>query len=215
MASSTTALVITIATIAAFHFSSPSHAADFCIADLKGAQGPAGYSCKNPANVTVNDFVFAGLGVAGNTSNTINAAVTPAFSTQFPGLNGLGLSLARVDIAPGGVIPFHIHPAASEVFHVLQGKVISGLVDASNKVYLTTLKKGDIMVFPRGLLHFQVNSGKSTAIIIASFSGAEPGLQLIDYALFANELPSELLEKSTFLDHVQVKKLKGVFGGSG
>lgn len=94
---------------------------DFCVANLKGPDGPAGYPCKTEAKVTVDDFVFSGLAEAGNTSNIIKAAVTPAFVAQFPGVNGLGLSLARLDLAPGGVIPLHTNPGASEVLVVLHG----------------------------------------------------------------------------------------------
>ncbi|XP_043704309.1 auxin-binding protein ABP19a-like [Telopea speciosissima] len=200
-----------------FSSSSPSHGAvqDFCVADFTAPEGPAGYSCKMPAKVTVDDFVYS-LGMPGNTSNIIKAAVTPAFATQFPGVNGLGISMARLDLAVDGVIPFHTHPGASEVLVVVQGTICAGFVSSSaNTVYLKTLKKGDIMVFPQGLLHFQVNGGGNTAIAFVSFSSPIPGLQITDFALFANDLPSELVEKTTFLDDAQVKKLKGVLGGTG
>ncbi|XP_028751503.1 auxin-binding protein ABP19a-like isoform X2 [Neltuma alba] len=133
---------------------------DFCVADYAGPNSPAGYSCKKPSKVTVNDFVFHGLGVAGNTSNIIKAAVTPAFDAQFPGLNGLGISLGRLDIEKGGVIPLHTHPGASEALVVLQGSITAGFVSSDNTVYLKTLKTGDTMVFPQGLLHFQINAGE-------------------------------------------------------
>ncbi|KAA8540244.1 hypothetical protein F0562_024193 [Nyssa sinensis] len=188
---------------------------DFCVAKLKGPVGPAGYSCKNPAKVTVHDFVFSGLGMAGNTSNIISAAVTPAFDAQFPGVNGLGISIARLDLAPGGVIPMHTHPAASEILLVVRGTITAGFISSANTVYVKTLKSGDVMVFPQGLLHFQINAGGIKAIAFPSFSSANPGLQILDFALFANNLPTELVVKSTFLDAAQVKKLKGVLGGTG
>ncbi|XP_030476503.1 germin-like protein subfamily 3 member 3 [Syzygium oleosum] len=197
---------------------SASHAAvqDFCVGDLSGPDTPAGYTCKKVSAVTVDDFVFSGLGMAGNTSNLIKAAVTPAFVAQFPGLNGLGISLARLDLATGGVIPLHTHPAASEVLIVLQGTICAGFISSSaNNVYLKTLNKGDSMIFPQGLLHFQLNSGKGSALAIVSFSSPSPGLQILDFALFANNFPSELVEATTFLDDAQVKKLKGVLGGTG
>ncbi|KAK1388962.1 hypothetical protein POM88_017140 [Heracleum sosnowskyi] len=134
--------------------------------------------------------ILSGPGVAGNTTNIISDAVTPAFVAQFPAVNGLGISLARLDIAAGGVIPMHTHPGASE-------------------------NKGDIMVFPQGLLQFQINSGKGPVVAFVSFSSASPGLQITDFALFANELPTELVTKTTFLDTVVVKKLKKVLGGTG
>ena len=151
----------------------------------------------------------------GNTNNLIKAAVTPAFTAQFPGLNGLGLSLARLDLAVGGVVPMHTHPGANEVIFVVQGTITAGFISSANTVYLKTLNKGDTMIFPQGLLHFQVNSGKTTSFVLVSFSSPSPGLQILDYALFGNNLPSELVEKTTFLDAAQVKKLKGVLGGTG
>ena len=196
-------------------FSSHAAALDFCVANLKGPQGPAGFSCKTPAKVTVNDFVFTALTKAGNTSNIIKAAVSPAFVAQFPGVNGLGLSIARLDLAPGGVIPMHTHPGASEILIVVQGYILAGFISSDNSVYLKTLKKGEVMVFPQGLLHFQVNAAGIPAIAFPSFSSPDPGLQILDFALFANNLPTMLIEKTTFLDEAQIKKLKAVLGGTG
>lgn len=195
-------------------YSSIAAVQDFCVADLTAPYGPAGYSCKDPAKVTVADFVYSGLGVPGNTSNLIKAAVSPAFALQFPGVNGLDISLLRLDIAVGGVVPMHTHPGGTELLLVAQGTICAGFIDSANKVYYKTLKRGDIMLFPRGLLHFQINGGGTTALAFASFSSATPGLQILDFALFANDLPSELVEKTTFLDDAQVKKLKGVLGGT-
>ncbi|XBI08404.1 hypothetical protein VPH35_136141 [Triticum aestivum] len=175
---------------------------------------PAGYPCK--AGVGAGDFYYHGLAAAGNTSNLIKAAVTPAFVGQFPGVNGLGISAARLDIAMGGVVPLHTHPAASELLFVTEGTILAGFISSSsNTVYTKTLYKGDIMVFPQGLLHYQYNGGSSPAVALVAFSGPNPGLQITDYALFANNLPSAVVEKVTFLDDAQVKKLKSVLGGSG
>ncbi|CAM8907440.1 unnamed protein product [Rhodiola kirilowii] len=185
---------------------------DFCVADLKLPDGPGGYSCKK--KVTADDFAHAGLGAIGNTSNIIKAAVTPAFAAQFPGLNGLGISMARLDLAPGGVIPMHTHPGANEVLVVIQGTINAGFISSANKVYLKTLKKGEIMVFPQGLLHYQLNVGKRAATAYVSFSSQNPGLQILDFALFANDLSTELVTATTFLDSATIKKLKGVLGGT-
>ncbi|GJW56043.1 putative germin-like protein [Tanacetum coccineum] len=88
---------------------------------------------------------------AANTSNIIKAAVTPAFAAQLPGVNGLGISIARLDVA------------------------------RANKVYIKTLRKGDIMEFPQGLLHFQLNAGRVPAVAFATFSSASPGLQITHF----------------------------------
>ncbi|RVW76432.1 Germin-like protein 1 [Vitis vinifera] len=49
------------------------------------------------------------LRVPGNTSTLFNAAINSASVHKFPVLNGLGVSVARADIAPGGVLPMHTH----------------------------------------------------------------------------------------------------------
>ncbi|XP_062010735.1 auxin-binding protein ABP19a-like isoform X2 [Rosa rugosa] len=188
--------------------------ADFCVADYAAPQSPAGYSCKNPANVTVDDFVYTGLEVAGNTSNIIKAGLKPAFVSQFPGLNGLGLSLARADLAVGGVLPLHTHQRATEIILIVEGTVVAGFIDSNNKVYLKTLKKGDIMVLPPGLFHFQVNGGDTPVLEFAAFSSANPGVQILENSLFQNDLPTELIAQTTFLEAAQIKKLKGFLGGT-
>ncbi|CAN7040785.1 unnamed protein product [Brassica rapa subsp. trilocularis] len=173
---------------------------DFCVANLKRAETPADYPCIRPIHVKAKDFVFSGLGTPGNTTNIISAAVTPGFAAQFPGLNGLGLSTARLDLAPKGVIPMHTHLGASEVLFVLDGAITAGFVSFANSVYVQTLKRGQVMVFPQGLLHFQINAGKSAAAALVTFSSASPGLQILDFAIFANDLPTELVAGTTFLE---------------
>ncbi|KAK1607585.1 hypothetical protein QYE76_031258 [Lolium multiflorum] len=195
-------------------FSALALTQDFCVADLSHGDTPAGYPCK--AHVGAGDFYYHGLAAAGNTTNLIKAAVTPAFVGQFPGVNGLGISAARLDIAVGGVVPLHTHPAASELLFVTQGTILAGFISSSsNTVYTKTLYKGDVMVFPQGLLHYQYNGGASPAVALVAFGGPNPGLQITDFALFANNLPSAVVEKVTFLDDAQVKKLKSVLGGTG
>ncbi|CAI9760527.1 unnamed protein product [Fraxinus pennsylvanica] len=129
-------------------------------------------------------------------------------------LNGLGLSIAQLDLALSGVIPMHTHPGASELPLVVQGSVITAFISSVNKFYLKKLKRGDLMVFPQGLLHFQINSKGRKAISFASFCSPNPGLQITDFVLFANNLHSTLAEKATFLDTATVKKLKVVLGAT-
>ena len=195
-----------------------SHAAvkDFCVADFSAPEGPAGYSCKKPANVTADDFVYSGLGVAGNASNSIfKSAIVNALVDDFPGLNGLGVSMARADLAPGGIVPLHTHPRASEILLAAEGTVTAGFISAANDVYIKTLNKGDIIVFPQGLLHFTVNTGSCQALIFVSFNSESPGTQILDNSLFGNNFPTELITASTFLDAAEIRRLKAVFNGTG
>ncbi|KAH7855165.1 hypothetical protein Vadar_022050 [Vaccinium darrowii] len=171
-------------TISLLFFSSSTHASvfDFCVADLSLPIGPAGYSCKKPAKVTVDDFVYHTVGIPGNTSNFIKAAVTPAFAPTFSGVNGLGISIARLELAVDGVVPIHTHLGPQKLFMWWKAQYF--------------------------------NCGKTLAKAILSFNSPNPRVQLLPFALFANNLPSEIVEKTTFLDDSRVKKLKRVLGGT-
>lgn len=65
--------------------------------------------------------------------------MTPAFDAQFAGLNGLGISVACLDLAAGGVIPLHTHPGASELLVVIEGRILAGFISSDNTVYIKTL----------------------------------------------------------------------------
>ena len=60
----------------------------------------------------------------------------------------------------------------------------------------------------------QLNAGGITAVAIVAFSAPNPGLQITDFALFANDQPTSLISATTFIDPAEVKKLKGVLGGT-
>lgn len=185
---------------------------DFCVADLACPITPSGYPCKPTANVTVNDFVFSLL--PATILSPYSFGFTTAIVKDIPGLNGLGISAARADIAENGVIPMHTHPNANEILIILEGQVFAGFITPT-AVYAKTLKPGDLIVFPQGQLHFILNTGKGRVTAFAAYSSQNPGLQLLNGLLFANNLPSPIVASATFLDIPQIIKLKARFGGSG
>ncbi|KAK9715660.1 hypothetical protein RND81_06G180300 [Saponaria officinalis] len=204
-------VIVTLSLLVLAISSSATTVVDFCVADFSYPLGPAGYPCKNPKNVTVDDFIFTGLSVpADTTANIFKLGATFAVDTTFPGLNGLGLSMVRLDLGVGGVVPIHTH-RVSEVILVIDGPIIAGFIAEDNTAYFKTLYKGDIMIFPQGMLHFQVNVGDAPALAFVSLNSPNPGFQFTTTSLFANDLPAEVVEKITLLDAQQVKKLKKLF----
>ncbi|KAM7528753.1 hypothetical protein LguiB_032163 [Lonicera macranthoides] len=173
--------------------SDPSPLQDFCVAlnDSKTAVFVNGKFCKNPKLATANDFFFSGLRNAGNTSNPVGSAVTQANVAQIPGLNTLGISLVRIDYAPNGLNPPHTHPRATEALIVLEGTLYVGFVTSNpeNRLFTKVLNKGDIFVFPEGLIHFQFNVGKTNAVAIAALSSQNPGVITIANAVFGSNPP--------------------------
>ncbi|KAF9609178.1 hypothetical protein IFM89_013568 [Coptis chinensis] len=162
---------------------------DFCVADLKAPVLVNGRACKDPKLAQADDFFFSGFHRAGLTTNPVGSVVTPATVAQIPGLNTLGIAMARVDFAPWGINPPHFHPRATEIFTVLEGTLYVGFVTSNpeNLLFSKVLQKGDAFVFPVGLIHFERNIGNGNAVAIASLSSQNPGVVTIANAVFGSK----------------------------
>lgn len=169
-----------------------------------------GFACKNSKNISADDFFFAGLAKAGATNNTFGSVVTGANVEKIPGLNTLGVSLSRIDYAPGGLNPPHTHPRATEIVFVLEGELDVGFITTANVLVSKSIKKGEVFVFPRGLVHFQKNNGKVSAVVIAGFNSQLPGTQSIPNALFAATppVPDNVLTKAFQVGTKEIQKIK-------
>ncbi|XP_051138842.1 putative germin-like protein 2-1 [Andrographis paniculata] len=193
----------------------PSPLQDFCVADASSSAKVNGLPCKSPASVQADDFSFAGLHWPGNTKNPVGSAVTPVTVAQVPGLNTLGLSLARIDYAPMGVIPPHLHPRATEILILLEGSLEVGFVTSNpdNRLISKTLQKGDVFVFPVGLIHFQRNVGNGYAISLSGLSSQNPGVITVTNAVFGSkpDISSDVLAKAFQVDKAIVDQLQAKF----
>ncbi|XP_020586430.1 putative germin-like protein 2-1 [Phalaenopsis equestris] len=193
----------------------PPQLQDFCVADINSNIILNGLVCKNPKLVSAKDFLFTGLNKPGNTTNQLGSKVTPVSATQLPGLNTLGISLARIDFAPYGLNPPHTHPRASEILVVIKGSLFVGFVTSNpdNKLYTEVLNEGDVFVFPQGLIHFQLNNGNGDAVAIAALSSQNPGVITIANAVFGSKPPiyRYVLERSFQLDEKTVEILQAKF----
>ncbi|THF99772.1 hypothetical protein TEA_005409 [Camellia sinensis var. sinensis] len=104
---------------------------DFCVADTDSSVRVNGFVCRNPMMAQASDFSLTGLNLPGDTSNPLGSAITPATVAQIPGLNTLGISMVRIDYAPWGLNPPHIHPRATKIFTVLEGTLEVGFVTSN------------------------------------------------------------------------------------
>jgi quercetin dioxygenase-like cupin family protein len=174
-----------------------------------------GVACKNPMLVKAEDFFFSGLHLKGNTSNAVGSRVTPVFAAQLPGLNTLGISMVRIDYAPRGINPPHTHPRATEILTVLEGTLEVGFVTSNpdNRFISKVLQKGDVFVFPVGLVHFQRNMGNGNAVVIAALSSQNPGAITIANAVFGANPPiaSDILARAFQVDTKLVAQLQAKF----
>ncbi|GKV27668.1 hypothetical protein SLEP1_g36807 [Rubroshorea leprosula] len=166
----------------------PSPLQDFCVAinDTKTGVFVNGKFCKDPKLVVASDFFRSGFDKPRNTSNAVGSAVTQAFVEQFPGLNNLV---------------------------VQEGTLFVGFVSSNqdgNHLFTKVLNKGDVFVFPIGLIHFQLNIGETPAVAFSGLSSQNPGTIIIANSVFKSNPPinPDVLTKAFMLDKNVIKYLQ-------
>ncbi|XP_047061211.1 germin-like protein 8-11 [Lolium rigidum] len=198
--------------------SDPSPLQDFCVADNSSRVLVNGFICKDPKDVKAEDFFLAAkLDTPRDTKmNKVGSNVTLINVMRIPGLNTLGISLARIDYAPLGENPPHTHPRATEILTVLEGTLYVGFVTSNpeNKFLSKVLNKGDVFVFPEGLVHFQFNPNPyKPAVAIAALSSQNPGAITIANAVFGSKplISDDVLAKAFQVDKKTVDWLQAQF----
>ncbi|XP_034228720.1 germin-like protein subfamily 1 member 20 [Prunus dulcis] len=216
-------LISTLAILAFATFlasaSDPSPLQDFCVA-INDTKSPAvfvnGKFCKDPKLANANDFFLSGFQIPRSTQNPVGSTVTPANVDQIAGLNTLGISLARIDFGPNGLNPPHTHPRGTEILVVVEGTLYVGFVTSNgdgNRLFTKVLNKGDVFVFPIGLIHFQLNVGHVNAVALAALSSQNPGVITIANAVFGSKPPinPDVLAKAFQVDNKVVDYLQKQF----
>uniref|UniRef100_A0A0E0BJU9 Germin-like protein n=1 Tax=Oryza glumipatula TaxID=40148 RepID=A0A0E0BJU9_9ORYZ len=151
-----------------------------------------GFFCKSPSTIMASDFKTLLLNHAGDLDNMVRSSANIVTATEFPGLNTLGISMARTDIASSGAVLPHSHPRASEMMFVHSGNVVAGFFDTKGKLFQKTLAEGDVFIFPRGLVHFIMNYGFGLATTFSVLNSQNPGVVGITHAMFVPD--SEVAE---------------------
>lgn len=195
------------------HGSDPDPLQDFCVGDLSAVPLVNGFPCKPLSQVNSSDFFFSGFVKEGNTSNAFGVGAITGNVLSFPGLNTLGLSMNRVDFAPGGLNLPHSHPRATETGVVIKGTLLVGFISTSNVFYSQVLNAGEMFVVPRGLVHFQMNVGKGKALAITAFNSQLPGSAAVARGLFGSKpgVPDEVLMKGFQTEQSVIDAIKAKF----
>jgi quercetin dioxygenase-like cupin family protein len=210
------ALVFIAPRIIVVHASDADPQQDFCVTADPGSSGG---KCKPAASVTARDFksgVLAELPVPVGKTGLSGISLALASAANVGGLNAQGLSLVRIDFAPGGLVPPHVHPRASEVLFVLRGSLRVAFIDTSGRLFAESVHAGELFVFPRGLVHYITNDGPSSASSLSALNSQNPGTSLIPNALFASQpsVPDADLQKAFHLSLTQVRHLKRSYASS-
>ncbi|GJN39498.1 hypothetical protein PR202_gb28620 [Eleusine coracana subsp. coracana] len=117
-----------------------------------------------------------------------------------------------------GENPPHTHPRATEILTVLEGTLYVGFVTSNtdNKLFSKMLNKGDVFVFPEGLVHFQFNPcPDKPAVAIAALSSQNPGVITIANAVFGSKPPisDDVLAKAFQVEKMTIDWLQAQFWG--
>ncbi|KAK6139267.1 hypothetical protein DH2020_026991 [Rehmannia glutinosa] len=192
-------LLVGLSSFIGFGKPDPEPLHDYCVADTKNPHKffSNGVPCINPDHTLASHFATSALSQPGN-MNQFNFNVTLTNTNNLPGLNTFGLVMARIDIAVNGLVPPHSHPRASEVTILLEGSLLVGFVDTSNRLYTQRLRPGDCFVFPKGLIHFLYNTDLvKPALAVSGLSSQNPGAQISSLAAFTSNpaMPDEILKK--------------------
>ncbi|KAL8045563.1 hypothetical protein ABFX02_08G122400 [Erythranthe guttata] len=183
----------------------PDPLQDFCVADFTSTVRVNGFACLEPKRVTADHFSFKGLNVPG-----IRKHIKPI---------GLLHKQAHRERDSGPQHTRHLHrasrlrhPRAAEILTVLDGAVYVGFVtsEPDNRLISKVLGKGDVFVFPLGLVHFQQNVGPGNAVTMAFLNSQNPGVIVIANAVFGSNPPinDDVLAKSYRVDNSIIHQLQ-------
>ncbi|WCJ25746.1 RmlC-like cupins superfamily protein [Euphorbia peplus] len=164
----------------------------------------------NPENITRQYFTYTGFRPLKNANLTgrSSALVTKVTLKEFPALEGQGVSVSAIIYPPSGINLPHVHPRASELLFVLLGTLEVGFVDTSNKLYTQTLQASDMFIFPKGLVHFQVNTRfDSPAYALGVFGSATAGTVSLPGTIFGSGISPDILAKAFKTDQETISKL--------
>ncbi|GJY11472.1 putative germin-like protein 2-1 [Tanacetum coccineum] len=165
----------------------PAPMQDFCVADPTNlaAVRVNGMACKNPTFVQAEDFFYSGLHISGDTRNNYGYRLTH---------HTLTLEQPKYSVF-----------AEKEPSIAIQLRP-----DPQNRLITKVLQRGDVFVFPVGLVHFQRNMGHSNASAIAALSSQNPGVISITNTIFGPipPLSTERLAHTFHVDNKTVNRMK-------
>lgn len=93
---------------------------------------------------------------------------------ELPILDGLGISLAILKLAPGHRREPHWHPNAGELGYCIQGKALITVFSPGNQHDTFTVEAGEIFFVPKGYIHYVANTGDEELQVVIGFSHALP-----------------------------------------
>ncbi|KAJ7117746.1 RmlC-like cupin domain-containing protein, partial [Mycena epipterygia] len=143
----------------------------------------------SPDSEFVFDFFNPTAGVvAGAGGRTVTAS-----SGTFAAVVDNGVTMAVGILGPCAMNTPHTHPRGTEINLSVNGTLRSGLLTENGARFITnTLNPGQGTVFPKGAIHFEMNTGCDTAMFVSGFNNEDPGTMSIAQRFFG--LPPDIVQ---------------------
>ncbi|RYC57328.1 hypothetical protein CHU98_g8893 [Xylaria longipes] len=99
-------------------------------------------------------------------------------AASFPALIGNGAAMTLGFLSACGFNTPHVHPRATEINVVVQGRLVSEMtVENGVSPVQNLLDLYQMTVFPQGAMHTEFNPDCEPAVFVAGFNSADPGVQ--------------------------------------
>ncbi|CDP20405.1 unnamed protein product [Coffea canephora] len=203
-------IIVLLSLVMPCYGADPSPLQDYCIADLSSDIYLNGYPCKNPDNVTADDFFYEGFINDTRGFDADGSKASGAHVDYFPAVNTLGVSMIQIQLLKGGVAAPHTHPRATEMLLLMKGKVIAGFITTDNILFYKTMTPKMLVVIPQALVHFVYNVGEGMALLYAGYNSQQPATQYMAHALFNSTptVPDAVLSRSFRVNDSIVELIK-------
>jgi len=117
------------------------------------------------------------------TTGTIDSAggsLSPANVANFPALFANGIAMTIGNVKPCGMNTPHTHPRANEILYLVNGEMETGFIEENGARFVQNfLTAGQGTLFPKGSIHYQINTGCDPLLFVAALSDEDPGTSQI------------------------------------
>ena len=74
----------------------------------------------------------------------------------------------------------HTHPRATEFLFVVNGTMEAGFIEENGaRFVINTVTQGQGTIFPKGSIHYQINTGCEPLTFVAALNDEDPGVSQI------------------------------------
>ena len=131
-----------------------------------------------------------------------------ASKVEFPTFDGQSVEYAALKFQSRSINLPHTHPCSAELLFLMKGSLQIGFMDTTNKLFIHTLQPGDMFVFPKGLMHFQLNyDTQKPTLAFSAFEYANS----IACTLFNTTIDNNVLTLAFKTDVATIQTLKKGF----